>query len=417
MTLYLPAGRAITLGEELGGGAEGKIFRLAETTDLCAKLYLDPTPESHERLVAMMRAAPSQWRGDHAEHMHLAWPREVLKDMEGRTRGFLMPLVEGPPLTHLFDPHKRLTAIETPTWRVVVTVAARVARLLAMLHAADVVMGDLSPANLVLSPTGHITLVDCDTVQFTDPETGKVHRCTKKTPEYTAPEVNSGHVTELRPSQDDFGLAILICQLLMEGEHPFEGVPADATAPEFTATDNIALQNNRILFPERFTPHADGVPLNVLPPRVIELARACFGEGHRDPAARPSANDWAGALDQIGFQLMGCRFNVNHTYHHTLGSCPWCAKRAAGHGDHFPAGGFPDLTAPVPVAQTTGTYGAWPSPPRPPSFGQPQYPPQPVNPPQPPKKAGETPEWVTTLAVVAGIFVVVVIIAAILAAL
>src|SRR4051812_24366902 len=265
MTVYLPGGRVITLDQPLGGGAEGKIFRLAATPDLCAKIYPDRGRYTNDRPGAMMTAAPSRWRGDHGEHMHLAWPREILEDRDGRIRGFLMPRVEGAPLTHLFDPHKRLTAVDTPTWRIVVTVAARVARLLAMLHEAGVMMGDLSPTNLVLSRTGHVTLVDCDTVQFTDAKTSQVHRCTKLTPEYAAPELSSGQVTELRPGQDDFGLAILVCQLLMEGEHPFEGVPSDPVAPEGTAADNIRLQNNRILFPERFTALADGMPLNVLP--------------------------------------------------------------------------------------------------------------------------------------------------------
>lgn len=422
MTVYLPGGRVITLDAPLGGGAEGKIFRLAETPDLCAKVYLDPERYTNERLVAMMAAAPSRWRGDHGEHMHLAWPREVLEDRNGQTRGFLMPLVEGAPLTHLFDPRKRLTAVDTPTWRLVVTVAARVARLLAMLHDAGVVMGDLSPTNVVLSRTGHVTLVDCDTVQFTDAKTGEVHRCTKLTPEYAAPELSSGQAVELRPSQDDFGLAVLVCQLLMEGEHPFEGVPADAAAPDGTAADNIRLQNNRILFPERFTALADGMPLNVLPPRVLELARACFGEGHRDPAARPSASEWAETLDQVGFQLMGCRHNENHTYHQTLGSCLWCARRDAGHGDHFPAPGVPDVVAlPVPASFPAARTVPWPRPPVSPTPA-PQPPPQPypapaATPAPPGKKGTELPEWATTVAAIVAAIVVLVIISAIVSAL
>jgi DNA-binding helix-hairpin-helix protein with protein kinase domain len=423
MTLFMSGGRVIELGEPLGGGAEGQIFRLAETPDLCAKIYLDPTPYTGERLSAMMGTTPAHWRGDHAEHMHVAWPREILWDPDGLARGFLMPLVDGAPLTHLFDPRKRLAAVDAPTWRMVVTVAARVARLLAMLHEAGIVMGDLSPTNLVLSSTGHVTLVDCDTVQFTDPKTGEAHRCTKLTPEYAAPELGSGAVAELQHGHDDFGLAILVCQLLTEGEHPFEGVPADPACPDGTAADNIRMQNNRILFPERFTAVADGMPPDFLPPRVLDLARACFGEGHRDPGARPSAADWADALDQVGFQLMGCRRNEHHNYHHTLGACPWCAKCAAGHGDHFPPPGIATVAIPYPVP-AQGRQPAWAPPPVSwPPAPQPHWQVERGTPNQsasrltPAKRFRELPKWAIAVIAVFTVIVTLMIISAILSAL
>jgi eukaryotic-like serine/threonine-protein kinase len=348
MSLYLPSGRAIELSDsKLGRGAEGAVFRLRDNEDLCAKIYLDPADGTRDRLVAMMRAEPAKWGGDHAEHLHVAWPREVLLDEHGAAHGFLMPLVEGEPITKLFDPRMRLTAVDDPTWRVVVVVAARLARLLAKMHEAGIVMGDLSPANMLLSRTGHVTLIDCDTVQFADPQDGTVHRCSKLTPEYCPPDLPRNG-SPLAPSHDDFGLAILVCQLLMEGEHPFEGVPSDMRAPDYAAPENIRLQNNRLLFPERFMPVHDAISADVLPPEVRELARQCFGEGHRDGTHRPAAQLWADALDRAGFQLMGCRHSERHLYHRSLSSCVWCDRAAAGGGDHYPSE-TPKIVIPQPV--------------------------------------------------------------------
>jgi len=337
MSLYLPSGREIRLGDKvLGSGAEGLVHDLADTKDLCAKIYLDPAPDLHQRLIALMRTEPASWLGDHPEHKYVAWPREPLMDDTGRTRGFLMPLVEGEPLTRLFDPEVRAGAIEEPSWRVLISVGARAARLLGKLHAAGVVMGDVSAANILVSPGGHVTLIDCDTVQFTDPVTQVLYRCEKLTPEYAPPASNGSATQVLSPSHDAFSLAVLICQLLMEGEHPFEGVPSNPADMDALASDNIRLQNNRIVFPERFTPVPGAIPVSVLPPEILRLAQACFGEGHRNPDARPTPSAWESALEHVGFELMGCRVNDRHLYHNSLPGCVWCARMAQGFDDRYP---------------------------------------------------------------------------------
>jgi DNA-binding helix-hairpin-helix protein with protein kinase domain len=338
MTLHLPDGREVRLGTRtLGRGAEGLVRELADTEDLCAKLYLDPAPDLHQRLVALMRTEPATWPGDHGEHLHVAWPRQALLDDGGHTVGFLMPRVEGRSLTRLFDPYVRAEAIDEPTWRVLVAVAARVARLLGRLHQAGIVVGDVSPANIMVSRTGHVTLIDCDTVQFTDPTTGLRYSCAKVTPEYAPPTLAGAGPSALTPADDAFGLAILICQLLMEGDHPFEGVPADPAEADALAQDNIRLRNNRIVTPQRFVPLPGTIPPRVLPPQVMALAHTCFGEGHLHPEARPLSDDWEKALEHAGFELMGCRVNPRHLFHSSLPGCVWCARIAQGFDDRYPA--------------------------------------------------------------------------------
>jgi DNA-binding helix-hairpin-helix protein with protein kinase domain len=182
MTLYLPDGRVVTVIEpEIGRGAEGIVFRLRESEDLCAKIVKAGGDELRERITALIRTAPASWGGDHHEHVHVAWPAALVNDDDGNARGYVMPYRDAAPLTTLFDPVARLEYLSEPTWRVMVTVAARTARLMARLHAAHIVIGDVSPRNVLLSRTGHVTLIDCDTVQFVDPHTGVRFEHTKVT--------------------------------------------------------------------------------------------------------------------------------------------------------------------------------------------------------------------------------------------
>jgi hypothetical protein len=125
------------------------------------------------------------------------------------------------------------------------------------------------------------------------------------------------------------------------------------------------MQNNRLLFPERFIPTQNAIPPKVLPPRIHELARTCFGPGHRDTVHRPSAQMWADELDRAGWELMGCRESDRHLYHNSLTSCVWCEHRRAGHGDHYPPSAMPKIVIP-PVQPPVRAAHTYPLPPVPP---------------------------------------------------
>ncbi|MBH0775966.1 protein kinase domain-containing protein [Nocardia bovistercoris] len=353
MGVFLPNGAKVALHKDpFGSGAEGLVYRLVDTPHLCAKIYLERTdPRRKSRLAALRRATRASWpEGDAPDHMHAAWPREVLLDDSGEVVGVLMPMVESTAMINLFDPGERIELLDEPTWRTLISVANRTARLFAMLHEAGIVIGDISPSNIFVSSAGHVTLIDCDAVQFIDPRRGTLFLSTNVTREYTPPEATNG--TELQPSHDNFGLAVLICQLLMEGDHPFEGVLVGPDSPEFVAEDNIRHQNNRILFPERFITLPGAVPASVLPPDVRALAVQCFGDGHRTPSARPTAQAWADALHRAGYGVMGCRVNPRHAYHYSSTECVWCKLNREGFGERYPA---PKEVEPDATSTASGT--------------------------------------------------------------
>lgn len=343
MTLYLASGRPVQLsGEELGNGSEGTVIGVEGTRDLCAKLYYEPPTDGGAKLDALIASPLAHLRGDHPEHHHLAWPLARLVDDDGATRGVLIPRVDGVQLTKLFDPALRANALAEPTWRTALITASRTGRLVSTLHNSGVVLGDISPANLMLSHSGHVTLIDCDTVQLRDPS-GHLHLCPKITPEYAPPEALGLSVPALDEHHDSFGLAVMICQILMEGQHPYEGVPSDDTDRD-DLESNIRLRRNRITRPELLKPMAGEMPTSLLPPAALELARQCFEDGHDDPARRPSPEDWFRVLDRCGFELMGCRFNPRHLYHRSLSGCVWCSRIALGAGESYPTESVPTAT-------------------------------------------------------------------------
>jgi DNA-binding helix-hairpin-helix protein with protein kinase domain len=360
MTLHLSTGRAVTPGRpEIGRGAQGVVYPVADSDFVCVKVYFDSGPAVRRRLQALTELAPASWAGDHADHLHVAWPRGVVLDHNDVARGFVMPRVHGAPLRRLIDPARRPDVLDEPTWRTNLTVAGRIARLVGMLHDAHLVIGDVSPGNFLVDRRGYVTLIDCDTVQFTDPKTGRAYQAEKVTPEYAAPEVlRDGPAAQTRYS-DAFALAVILVELLLEGAHPYEGVP---TGPgNLTgASENIRLNNNRVTRPERLVRVDGDIPVDLLPSAVQALARQCFEAGHDDPARRPSAADWERVLGQAAFQVMGCRLNARHAYPTSMPECLWCVRRRDGRGEHFPQPATPavpltPVVTPAPTEPVTPT--------------------------------------------------------------
>jgi eukaryotic-like serine/threonine-protein kinase len=165
----------------------------------------------------------------------------------------------------------RLTAGALP-WRQAVEVCAQVAEAVAAAHRLGIVHRDVTPANIMLTATGakvldfgiatHVGAPDEDT----DGETFG-------TPAYVAPERLDG--TPAQPATDAYSLGVLLYETLT-GRVP---VPAETWDDLFRALQAA---------PAPAPPAAPG-----LPPAVADLCMRCLG---RDPRARPTAHEVAGAL-------------------------------------------------------------------------------------------------------------------------
>jgi DNA-binding helix-hairpin-helix protein with protein kinase domain len=322
----------IRLAEELGSGGEGVVYAVRGLPSIVAKLYYDPSPGYAHRLGALLEVPPEAWID--GDHLMLAWPAFRLLDAAAdNVVGHVMyrlPSKRAASLGTLMYADTRHRRFGEVSWRYLVEVAQDLARLIDRLHQEGYVVGDLKHDNILVSPgTGRVTLIDCLSMQFRDDRTGELFPSPVTSPEYAAPELSGKDLDSYvrSPHSDAFSLAIVICRLLMEGEHPFYGVVKNLPDEvEQSIQSNIVSQHTRYLFPERLKVDPDRVlPLDFLPPPLLSLALQCFGEGHAQPDHRPSASQWVAALAATNREAVACAANPRHAYHPGLPACPWCA--------------------------------------------------------------------------------------------
>ncbi|TWU35797.1 Serine/threonine-protein kinase PknA [Novipirellula aureliae] len=133
----------------------------------------------------------------------------VLDASDSVTHPYLvMPLLEGKTMQRCWEegPPKPLPV---GLWLV-----RQVAQALEALHAGGWVHGDVKPANVIVGPTGHATLID---LGFADRVHSPPNRLFRGTPDYAAPENISGESLTL-PASDIFSLGRILWQWMTRVE-------------------------------------------------------------------------------------------------------------------------------------------------------------------------------------------------------
>jgi DNA-binding helix-hairpin-helix protein with protein kinase domain len=341
----------------LGEGGQASVFALEGTTDTVVKLYHDePSPEDERRLEGMLVLHhPDQFLSeDGTGHPVLAWPAELVRDGDDHVIGYTMRRVGAPeyvPLGTLFTPAQRRECFGGVSWRFLAGIAFNLAAVVDGLHGRGLALGDLSPTNVVVNQDGYLCFLDCDSIQFTHPVTGELFPCTYFTAHYAAPELQRDEHVPRTQQSDDFALAIVLCQLLLVGDHPFMGVPRDAHEDDDADIGaNIRAGLSYVVHPDRVDTPPATYPVRILPPAVHTLAGLAFGPGHDDPSARPSSAQWMVALNETLAAIATCPMNALHTYSDHLSGCPWCARTEEGFRDPFP-----DSSASATPQSTTST--------------------------------------------------------------
>jgi DNA-binding helix-hairpin-helix protein with protein kinase domain len=274
------------------------------------------------------------------------------------------------------------------TWGWKLAVGEQIAARVNEQHQANRVIGDIAPPNMFVSPTAWVTLVDADGWQIPDPaHPGSMFPCLFSRAEYTPPEhaANPRDRSTREPTADDFGLAVVLFQILMEGIHPFSGFPAGSTA-HLEEVDNIRAGRSWVVWGrEAMSIPPATLSLDVLPAGLLSGFRRCFGSGLDTPADRPTARWWRDALASAQNGLGVCPENPLHRVRAGAERCPWCARLASGYADQYAERGRaaearrpPTRTAPPPL---TRVPPAAPSPPPLPATQQPAA--RPTPPPRP----------------------------------
>jgi hypothetical protein len=198
------ANKRVRLSEAslLGEGGEARVYC---SGDRAVKIFHAPGEEKARKLAAFPRGLPSE----------IVAPSEPAYDARGRVIGYAMPAVLG---------HEELARLANRRWREgavsnaeVSVLFGHLAHVLARLHAANVVVGDLNDGNVLFSPgTSTLALIDSDSMQFGGFPCAVAH-------ERTLDPVLYGRALDFTPATDWYAWNVLLFSSLLY-VHPYGGV-------------------------------------------------------------------------------------------------------------------------------------------------------------------------------------------------
>lgn len=330
----LESGEAVTLGPVLARAGEGTVYGVVQQPDWVAKVFhsdLKGLPSKLEKVAAMVRSTPPGAVQPNGFTV-LTWPSRILVDDRGPV-GFIMPRIDTATAVEIHtmsNPANREDPLPSApqwtrkvTWGHLVNTAANLCLAVQVVHRVDAVIGDFQERNILVCDTTEVSLVDCDSMQFTD-GTGRRFLCGVGRPEFTAPELSGVDLrTQPREKPSDlFALAVHIHQLLMAGNHPFM---RGAWTVAGDQPDALTLARSGSWAGGPGSPlrtHPLAPPVSFLPDEIQRLFVRAFTHGASDPASRPSAEEWRGALLRV--RSSWCS-RAAHEIPVDAQICPWCA--------------------------------------------------------------------------------------------
>lgn len=347
---------ALDTSNVLGSGGEAKVFAVHQKPNHVAKIYHKPTQIRAKKLDLMFANPPGDPMASQG-HISIAWPVDLLEttDPKPKVIGFLMLNVSGmSSILNFYNPQIRRQKCPLFNYKYLHRTARNLTTAVSALHNRGYIIGDINESNILVSDAALVTIVDTDSFQVTDPNTGRIHRCPVGKPEYTPPELQGVTFSKVdrEIEHDLFGLGILIFQLLMEGFHPFTGVYKREGDPP-AIEDRIASGH----FPYRqrwrrpYEPSPLSPDLNILHPDLRYLFIRCFEDGYKKPHRRPDTQTWLEALTKSEDNLRTCDQNKQHLYGKHLRQCPWCERTERLKGrDPFPSSQTIKQGLPKPIA-------------------------------------------------------------------
>ena len=314
------AARIEVLGR-LGRGGQGRVHA---TADGRAVKFLGSVDA--DGLHARLAIPADRFLDQRTGHRWAVWPESAVSASaaDGELLGYVMAAAGGQPLLAYLGPAARLSARVECSPRFIVRTAVHLAAACWWCdEIAAVTAIDLHPGNVVVnSLTARVTLLDADgmsidgTARLVLPDVAPPEQLLSQPMSATA----SGR----------WALAIVVVQLLLDGADPFGGVPHDDDAPGWTSATNIKVGWSWVLDPAGGSGPISVDARTLLGPELMALVEQAFGAGRDDPSVRPSARDWALALDAYDRSLVSCKGPGRHVHRGALDRCPWCAAMSGG---------------------------------------------------------------------------------------
>ena len=210
--VFTESGKIYTLGEYVTNGntgKEGDIFKVRDEAGRVAKIYKDDSCTTWRReKLKLMTQARLNFNG-------ICFPLELINNSQGEFTGFIMQEAKGVRLTELFIPRKQFE-LNFPDCNKqdLVQLAISILKKIQYLHKHEVIMGDISPRNIMFTSSDDVYFVDADSYQY-----GSVG-----TTGFIAPELRDGKKLGSRmwtEGNENFAVAVIVFMLMMQGQFPF----------------------------------------------------------------------------------------------------------------------------------------------------------------------------------------------------
>jgi len=314
-TFYDSQGQSYVLTNQIGRGGEGAVFACPDDFNIVAKIYHEAIDEE--------KAEKLRWMAENKNDQLLkvaAWIVDTLHDAEGKTVGFLMPNVKAKEIHELYSLKSRRVHFPEATWKFLIHAATNVARAFYSLHKNAHIMGDVNHGNCVVLKDGTVKLIDCDSYSISKGDFR--YRCEVGVATHLAPElqgVDLGEV-EREAKHDNFGLAVIIFQLLFLGRHPFAGNylgDEDKSLEDCIRELRFAYGEDAHLWNVKQPPGT--LSLSAVSPRLSAMFERAFLTDDR-----PEPREWIEALEDLSDSLKQCGLHIGHYYFEDLHACPWC---------------------------------------------------------------------------------------------
>jgi DNA-binding helix-hairpin-helix protein with protein kinase domain len=319
-------GRTFHLAKQIGKGGEGAIYETSEQQDIAVKLYWPDKAQSRREKIAAMASA--QW---YKTSSFVAFPIDILFSPNGAFVGFVMKKIGGSKPVHmLFTPASRKAEFSRANYRFLIRAAGNIARAVASVHSLGCVIGDVNHSGFLVSDKAVSILIDSDSFQVV--ASNHKYLCQVGTPDYTPPELQGVRFDRVprTPNHDNFGLAVLVFQILFMGRHPFSGryqgsgdMPLERAIGEFRFAYSAQASRTQMLPPP-------GAPLLTdFPPHLGAAFENAFGQQGR--SLRSTAAEWISLLENLETYLVPCSAEPSHQ-HIKDKPCPWCRMEQSSPG-------------------------------------------------------------------------------------
>ncbi|WP_104713795.1 hypothetical protein [Helicobacter cetorum] len=188
-----------------------------QTIKLVAKIFTNATKEVEQKLTFMLQ--------NPINDTAIYYPLKLLYDGQRRFKGYLMLKANGMMFKDVFAGNKIKTAFPNITKRDLIIIALNWLKKIEILHAKNILVGDINPKNIMMNNNYEVFLIDTDSYQMGSflCKVGFGAFVSKELLESGAKSKNGKeHYTKTRDLSDEYyAIAVMIFYILMLGFSPY----------------------------------------------------------------------------------------------------------------------------------------------------------------------------------------------------